>query len=130
MEPLLNTPLELPPRPASARAARRFVGEVLHDRGVTGDAVETALLLTSELVTNALVHAGGSITVGVTATGQVVRVEVGDGTQEGPAPRVAGAEDTTGRGLDLVEHLARRWGFTLVDGNGKTVWFEVAAVER
>lgn len=125
MEPPPDT-LDLPTRPSSARDARRFVGDALLGRGIDDDTLDTTLLLTSELVTNALVHAGGGITVRVVAAADGVRVEVGDDARQLPVRRDAASQDTSGRGLDLVEHLARRWGVTPVDGDGKTVWFEIA----
>ncbi|MDQ3945660.1 MAG: ATP-binding protein, partial [Actinomycetota bacterium] len=54
-----------------------------------------------------------------------VRVEVMDASESAPAPRVAADEDVSGRGLALVESLARRWGVDPAVGGGKTVWFEV-----
>lgn len=110
--------------PASARAARRFVVDVL--AGVaTPDLEETVILLASELVTNAVVHVGGEVEVLVRLTPTAVRVEVTDSSDATPTPRRAGVDDTSGRGLALVEALARRWGVDADPTGGKTVWFEV-----
>lgn len=111
-------------KPASARAARRFVLDALAG-AAPPDLEETVVLLASELVTNAVVHVGGEIEVLVRLTPTAVRVEVTDGSEVTPSPRRAGADDTSGRGLTLVEALARRWGVDAIPPGGKTVWFEV-----
>jgi anti-sigma regulatory factor (Ser/Thr protein kinase) len=121
------TRLQLLPQPTSPAEARRFVGEVLRDHGVeTGEVVEAALLLTSELVTNAVLHAEGTINVDVDLDLTAVRVEVGDASHERPTPRdVDDPEATTGRGLHLVEAMARAWGVDRQPDDGKVVWFEL-----
>jgi anti-sigma regulatory factor (Ser/Thr protein kinase) len=121
-----TTRLELPARPTSPGEARRFVGEVLRDHGLdTGEVVEAAALLTSELVTNAVLHAAGTINVDVDLDLTAVRVEVADSGEEQPARRDAAPEDTSGRGLCLVEAMARAWGVEREREDGKVVWFEL-----
>lgn len=110
--------------PTSARAARRFVRDALA-RADSEDLEETVTLLVSELVTNAVVHGGSDVEVLVRLLPASVRVEVMDSSAVTPVPRAAAEEDTSGRGLALVESLARRWGVDPVAGGGKTVWFEV-----
>ncbi|MFL5766336.1 MAG: ATP-binding protein [Actinomycetota bacterium] len=88
--------------------------------------IQTAQLLTSELVTNAIRHAGrpGSL-IGLTvdSSNERVRVEVSD---EGPGfqglPVLAAADASTGRGLQLVQDLATRWGILR---DPTRVWFEL-----
>ena len=111
--------------PRSAGDARRFVAGTLEPWEL-GPLVETVTLLTSELVTNAVVHAGSEVDVVVRLTGAVARVEVTDRSDLVPAPRHSGVEDDSGRGLALVQALARCWGTSRQPGGGKTVWFEVA----
>ena len=113
---------ELPADDRAAALARRFVSETLEGLGV--ELPETAVLLASELVTNALLHGAPPLHIEVLATPEGVRVAVTDGHPDLPTLRVAGQEDEHGRGLLLVEALAARWG---VDANppGKSVWFEL-----
>jgi two-component sensor histidine kinase len=118
--------LDLSPRPASAAEARRFVARALD--GVSAQAREIGVLLTSELVTNALLYAQGRITVRVVpgSAGGAVRVIVHDGNSQPVEPRRVGADATSGRGLALVEQLSTSWGVDLVEDDGKEVWFEVS----
>lgn len=109
----------------SARAARRFVSQVLTGYDEEGDLTDTVTLLVSELVTNAVVHAGSEVEVSVRLTPTAARIEVTDTSVESIAPRDATADDDSGRGLALVGSLARRWGVRPAPGGGKTVWFEV-----
>ena len=110
---------------ASPRAARRFVTEALRMWDLD-ELADSVTLLVSELVTNAVVHAGSDVEVLVRLTGETACVEVTDSSQAAPAPRQAALDDSSGRGLALVEAMARRWGVRPLPGGGKTVWFEVA----
>jgi DNA-binding NarL/FixJ family response regulator len=110
--------------PRSAGDARRFVAGTLQPWEL-GPLVDTVTLLTSELVTNAVVHAGTDVDVVVRLTGAIARVEVTDRSELVPTPRHSGLEADSGRGLALVQALARRWGTSRQPGGGKTVWFEV-----
>jgi anti-sigma regulatory factor (Ser/Thr protein kinase) len=117
---------QFPSDPASASAARSFVAEILEEWGDGVYVLETAVLLTSELVTNAILHARSPVTVAVSSTNGTVRIGVdGDGEQD--PIRQAGSDALGGgRGLHVVEALADRWG-TTAGGSGKTVWFELAS---
>jgi two-component sensor histidine kinase len=101
--------------------ARSFVGGTL-DRWGRRDLVEVAVLLTSELVTNAVVHARTELVVTVSRDGDRARVAVHDEESIPPHRREAGLDG--GRGLALVEALAGSWG-TFSQGEGKAVWFEL-----
>lgn len=102
--------------------------------GQRPDLCDVVELLTSELVTNAVLHAAGQeILVSVTVANaaddhrpgqRCVRVEVSDG--EGDAPPVVRhrPDGEGGRGLALVQQLSTAWG-TRRDGDGKVVWFEM-----
>ena len=103
--------------------ARRFVVDTLRSWDSAGH-VDVAELLTSELVTNAVLHVGSEVGLVVRLTAGAVRVEVRDASPEPPVPRHYEVDALTGRGLRLVESMAVAWGFDS-NGRGKVVWFEL-----
>ncbi|GHJ35380.1 SpoIIE family protein phosphatase [Streptomyces sp. TS71-3] len=112
----------LEPEDATPGRARRLVRSALSrwDLDDLSDAVE---LLVSEVVTNAVRYASRPVTLRLLRT-DVLRCEVGDDVPQLPRLRQARATDEGGRGLYLVNKLARRWGATRLS-TGKVVWFEV-----
>ncbi|MFE9771882.1 ATP-binding protein [Streptomyces sp. NPDC005931] len=105
---------------------RRALRELLRHWG-RPEQSEIAELLTSELVTNALVHTDHEAVLTVTVGPRGVRVEVRDFVSRRPRLRAPGTGDGThGRGLVLVASLADEWGIT-PHGVGKAVWFELDA---
>ncbi|TQJ56533.1 MULTISPECIES: ATP-binding protein [Streptomyces] len=105
---------------------RRALRELLRGWGRPGRS-ETAELLTSELVTNALVHTDDDAVLTATVSPSGLRVEVRDSVAQRPRPRVPSADEAThGRGLVLLESLADTWGVR-AQGGGKVVWFELGA---
>jgi anti-sigma regulatory factor (Ser/Thr protein kinase) len=115
----------LPPLPTSVPAARRFVRDVLMSRDVPEPVVETVQLLTSEVVTNAIVHAGTGPRLSVSLPDRKVRVAVADQCGGRPVRRFPPPESPTGRGMVIVDELAAAWGVDVGDDGGKQVWFEV-----
>lgn len=116
----------LPAEPSSVALARQSLVDALGDW--QGSAVvEVAELLVSELVTNAVLHAGSAVELAVWRQAGRVRVEVGDASAMVPHQRVADETATIGRGVDMVEMLAERWGVDTSHAEGKIVWFEVSA---
>jgi len=118
--------LELQPDATAASAARHFVGQALGPQ-LSSDVVDAVSLVASELVTNAVLHAGTTVrlSLGRTEEGSV-RIEVADQSPNPASPRHYSDDSATGRGLVLVGALARRWGVHLSEGGGgKTVWAEV-----
>lgn len=109
---------------ASVGRARRMVAQAVLASGHE-ELVYVATLLVSEVVTNAVLHAGTDIGVRCRPSRTGVRVEVFDGSPLSPSVRHYDAVATTGRGLALVSALAASWGVDCEDG-GKTVWFELA----
>ena len=106
--------------------ARRALRELLTHWGKPGRS-ETAELLTSELVTNALIHTDHDAVLTATVSPHGLHVEVRDFVGRRPRLRVPDAdEDTHGRGLILVQSLADAWGVR-AHGVGKVVWFELDA---
>ncbi|MEU9579512.1 ATP-binding SpoIIE family protein phosphatase [Streptomyces chilikensis] len=113
---------ELYPETAAPGRARRLVRAALDDWGLDAltDSVE---LLVSEVVTNAVRYSTRPITLRLLRT-EVLRCEVVDDVPQLPRLRQARATDEGGRGLYLVNRLARRWGATRLS-TGKAVWFEL-----
>ena len=117
--------LTIPGCPEQVASARAFVARL------AGAAAETAVLLTSELVTNAVLRTrsggdGGTATVVVIDLPDGLLVEVADGGSPDHGPEVNGDRYAAcGHGLFLVEQLAARWGYRQ-DGAGMTVWFQVS----
>lgn len=149
---MLQVQLEVRPDPAEVGRARRWARSRLAGSGIEVDEplAETLILLISELVTNAVVHtgcpavlrmrlpdapdvaeeaAGAAGAVGAAGAGPgTVRVEVADASARPPRPRHAEGEETNGRGLELVDGLADRWGWQ-TEGAGKSIWCEVDRCE-
>ncbi|MFB6621102.1 MULTISPECIES: SpoIIE family protein phosphatase [unclassified Streptomyces] len=113
----------LDPEDAAPGRARRLARRALArwDLEELTDSVE---LLISEVVTNAVRYAERPVTLRLLRT-DVLRCEVGDDSPQLPRQRRARDTDEGGRGLFLVNRLARRWGATRLSG-GKVVWFELA----
>jgi anti-sigma regulatory factor (Ser/Thr protein kinase) len=118
--------LTIPGRPEHVGTARSFVTEALSGH----PASEVMVLLTSEIVTNAVVHSesrhpGGTVTVTVLEGSGGVRVEVADAGSQLSLPVVKGDGCVTGgHGLFLVQTLADEWGYTRGEP-GITVWFRM-----
>jgi anti-sigma regulatory factor (Ser/Thr protein kinase) len=112
--------------PGHSRAARQVVREVLERLAVPAETADTALLLVSEVVANAVDHGSGSPVLGVDVVADRMRVSVTDDADARPHvqhdPPTYGPD---GRGLLLVEALASRWGVERRVPVGKTVWFEI-----
>lgn len=117
----------------SVPRTRALAHAVLSGWGVSQDALESAELVLSELVTNALrVRVPRDRQVGVriarSLENGLLRLEVSDAGSGKPEVRAPGDDETGGRGLLLVEALAHRWGVDeRAGGIGKTVWAELKA---
>jgi anti-sigma regulatory factor (Ser/Thr protein kinase) len=127
----LSRHIALDPVPPSVAVARSFLRQVLAEADGDADRRDSALLLASELVTNAILHARTAVQLGVVVDDGRVLVCVGD--------RLAGAGEITprghsqdrpgGRGLALVADLSDDWGTESYSG-GKTVWFTMPVADR
>ncbi|MEU8591521.1 SpoIIE family protein phosphatase [Streptomyces sp. NPDC048664] len=112
----------LEPEDAAPGRARRLARRALARWGME-ELTDSVELLVSEVVTNAVRYASRPITLRLLRT-DVLRCEVGDDVPQLPRLRQARATDEGGRGLYLVNRLARRWGATRLS-TGKVVWFEL-----
>lgn len=120
--------LTLPPDAASAGQARRFVTKTLRTWRVTALS-DTAELLVSELVANAIRHTDTEVEVHLRLDGARLVVEVADCGPGHPRPRLPDLDGEEGRGLYLVDQLAGDWGVR-PERRGKTVWFSLDADVR
>ena len=118
--------------PGSVRAARDFAVAILQRWGMAERSTDIALVV-SELMTNALRHAGSGsgsgdtgprrpIRLGLLQPGPCVLCAVADPGRAAPAPQRPGSRDETGRGLQLICALTDRWGYTTPSETGKVVW--------
>jgi anti-sigma regulatory factor (Ser/Thr protein kinase) len=116
--------VSLPADGRAASLARRLVRSHLESWELE-DVLDTAMLLTSEVVSNVIVHTVSAPVLELARVdGDGVRVTVVDGSPVPPRLRWHSATAMTGRGVQLLEDLADDWGWTPV-GDGKAVWFVV-----
>ncbi|GAA4688902.1 hypothetical protein GCM10023347_50880 [Streptomyces chumphonensis] len=117
------------PHPERAGQMREVVGAHLRLWGCA-ELVAVAQLVTSELVTNAILHgAGGSVHFRLARTDAEPCIEVDDGSPGRPRVRNPGPDDESGRGMLLVDALAHRWG-TSEDGTNTWCVLLLPMVDR
>ncbi|HJT02013.1 MAG TPA: ATP-binding protein [Pseudonocardiaceae bacterium] len=123
--PLVRRHRDLPMDPSAAAAGRQLVRDACADWSLPHECRETAELVATELVTNAVEHARSSSQLTVTYTGAVLHVSVRDYSASIPRPRPIDIDARRGRGLHLVAALAQNWS---VDRHqdGKTIWASLA----
>ncbi|MHC0433660.1 ATP-binding protein [Streptomyces sp. O3] len=129
---VLQTQTEITADPAEVGRVRRWARDRLARCGIDADEslAESVVLIVSELVTNAVVHTRSPAVLSLRCPDPLaespgaVRVEVADISARPPRPRHADDDATHGRGLELVDGLASRWGWQ-PEGAGKRVWCEV-----
>jgi anti-sigma regulatory factor (Ser/Thr protein kinase) len=125
----------LPSQRESARTARQLIRIVLGEERNIGDRItEDAVLLTSELIANAVRHTGARVLgLRLRSNRGLIRIEVRDPSRDLPCLAPQDEPAMEGRGLRVVDQLSDRWGVDLLP-RGKTVWFEIrlppAAKER
>ncbi|MFF4289345.1 SpoIIE family protein phosphatase [Streptomyces sp. NPDC001633] len=111
--------------PDAVMHARRFTGRTLRSWGVTEE-MDVALLVVSELVTNAIAHTQGEVRLDLTLAADRLRIAVNDASPRAPVkPASVDWEATGGRGLLLVEAMSASWGSVPLSG-GKQVWSEIS----
>lgn len=114
---------QLPTDLTAPAEARRF----LRESGCTEHAtslLESAVLLVSEMVTNAVRHGGPPIVVEVDCDEVSLQVRVRDGSDVLPVARTPGLSDESGRGMVLLDLLSADWGVE-PEPDGKAVWFRL-----
>jgi len=113
--------------PGSVSRARREVGALI-DGDVPEEVAEVAVLLVSELASNAVAHARSPFTISAELSPDALVVAVEDASPQLPEVQYPSASAPGGRGLLLVERLSSRWGAEPTPG-GKRVWFELGLRE-
>ena len=116
--------LTLPATLTSVRRARRFVSQHCGSFGMTEDGCQEVLLLTSELVTNAILHGRSEVRIEVACVDFHVRVTVHDENSRKPVMVAEDPDALDGRGIALVAALSSAWGVD-EEPSGKSVWFEL-----
>jgi anti-sigma regulatory factor (Ser/Thr protein kinase) len=111
-----------PNAPEGVRDARAYVADALC--GVDPSVLDVAVLMVSELATNAVVHTTSPFGVGIDRTDHTARISVTDRGSGTPTLRHASSTDTDGRGLGIVAAFADEWGIDQRH-DSKTVWFTV-----
>jgi anti-sigma regulatory factor (Ser/Thr protein kinase) len=122
--PFANASTALSPAPKSVAVGRHFVERTLVEWGRL-ELVDTACLLVSEILTNAVRHACSPIGLRLHQNEREVTLEITDDSTHLPQRRLADPDDENGRGLMLVDALADNWG-TRATSTGKTVWITLS----
>jgi anti-sigma regulatory factor (Ser/Thr protein kinase) len=117
--------IELVADVGSCSIARRFLQATLAQE--PEDLRDDASLLLSEVVTNALLHAKGPLTVEILQKNGGYRIAVSDHSTTPPTEKGYRADDATGRGVQMLDRLAAAWGWER-SGPGKVVWFDLPVV--
>jgi CheY-like chemotaxis protein len=122
--PAGQTAVHLPALLTSAGTARAFTRETLAGWKVT-DVIDDTLLVVTELVNNAVMHARSECHLRLSVNSTAVRVEVIDRSAQTPEPLTPSSTRDHGRGLHLVDALTAAWGVEPVDDSSKMVWAEL-----
>ena len=117
--------IDLPQSVSSVRKARHFVTEQVAEWRLD-QLLDDALLVASELTTNAITHADSPCRIRMSLTPTSLRIEVVDTGSGTPEPQPESWTSEHGRGLMLVGALTTAWGMEEVPGQGKLVWAELA----
>jgi anti-sigma regulatory factor (Ser/Thr protein kinase) len=111
----------------SARRAREWVKVICLGWQKDPNECDDLVLITSELVTNALLHGKGRIGVNLTHSAQSIRVQVSDAGHDPINMGAPTTDGTTGRGLSIVDALSERWGTRKNSHGHVVVWADVTA---
>jgi anti-sigma regulatory factor (Ser/Thr protein kinase) len=120
------TVVEFAPTSNAIREARKLAVSVA---GLEERRSSDLALAVSELATNAVLHARTPFVLSVDRRVCLVRVVVSDGSVEKPELQRPSAAATTGRGLNLIDHMVDRWGVD-IRPDGKDVWFEMSVADE
>jgi CheY-like chemotaxis protein len=116
--------LDLPQVPTSVAMARRFVASTVTGWNLA-PVLDDALLIASELATNAVTHASSACRIRLSLTDTTLRIDVSDAGTGTPEPQPESLTEEHGRGLRLIDALSTAWGLEVIPGHGKMVWAEL-----
>jgi hypothetical protein len=112
---------EVSPSATALSDARRFAGQTLAEWDLPDSVAEDAILIVSELVTNAIVHGRPPVRLRLVRAPRELAIEVDDDAGAIPRKLHASLDDINGRGLAIVAEIGSRWA-ARANGRGKTVW--------
>jgi DNA-binding NarL/FixJ family response regulator len=121
----LETEIDLPLALTSASEARRFVSATVTEWELA-ELLDDAILVASELATNAVTHARSRCRIKLSLNPTSLRIDVIDTGAGTPDPQPESDTEEHGRGLHLIDALAHAWGLEQIPGDGKVVWAELA----
>ena len=116
--------LELPHSLSSVAEARRFVADHVKEWKAE-QVLSDAVLVTSELAANAIMHAASPCRIRLSLDAATLRIDVIDAGSGTPEPQLADSAAEHGRGLRMVDAVASAWGVEALPGEGKLVWAEL-----
>ena len=127
--PPLAADAQMPHRLDSIPAARSFLAKLLDGWGVADQVIDDASLLATELMSNAVEHGSGAVTLEIAVHDGLLRVGVHDRAVELPVMGDVTETGLDGRGIWLVQSIAHDWGSdSSGEEPGKTVWFELTTL--
>jgi len=131
----MHAELAIDPNVRAVAPARRWARARMVEAGLDDAELEVLVLLVSETVTNAVLHAHPPVVLHIDVDDERTRIEVHDGRRGAPVLRDPPSTSTNGRGVLVVDRLATRWGTELTPGTHlteplrahsiKSVWFEL-----
>ena len=119
--------LTMPPAEGCLADLRRWARSWMEQHPTDGVDPDIVVLSMTELVTNSIKHGSGPVEVGLNGDSDTLVLIVSDCSEQLPRRPDTSADTETGRGLQILESLATRWGVQPEPGGGKTVWCEFAS---
>jgi anti-sigma regulatory factor (Ser/Thr protein kinase) len=119
--------LTLPPAPGCLADLRRWARSWMEQHPTDGVDPDRVVLSMTELVTNSITHGAGPVDVRLNGDSDNVVLNVSDCSELLPRRPETSLNTESGRGIQIMESLATRWGVQAEPGGGKTVWCEFAS---
>ena len=119
--------LTVPPAAGCLAELRRWARSWMEQHPTDGVDPDIVMLSMTELVTNSITHGSGSVEVQLNGDSDNLVLTVSDSSEQLPLRPGSSSNPETGRGIQIMESLATRWGVQPDPGGGKTVWCEFAS---